>query len=98
MNAIRTLCALAIAWLPLLSAGVAAAVPGSGAPALPEQLHDTGLFAAGQPDRLGAGVEPFEPQHPLWSDGASKRRWIRLPPGTSIDARDPDAWRFPRGT
>ena len=98
MNAIRILYALTIVLLPLLPAGVAAAVPGSGAPALPEQLHDTGLFAPGQPDRLGAGVESFEPQHPLWSDGASKRRWIRLPPGTAIDARDPDRWRFPRGT
>ena len=67
-------------------------------PALPEHLHETGLFAAGQPDRLGAFVRPFEPRHALWSDGAAKRRWIRLPPGTAIDARNPDAWRFPRGT
>jgi hypothetical protein len=34
----------------------------------------------------------------LWSDGAAKRRWIWLPAGTSIDARDPDAWNFPPGT
>ena len=98
MNAIRILYALTIVLLPLLPAGVAAAVPGSGTPGLPEQLHDTGLFAPGHPDRLGAGVESFEPRHPLWSDGASKRRWIRLPLGTAIDARDPDRWRFPRGT
>jgi len=98
MNAIRRLYALAVVLLPLLSVAVAVAAPRSGTPALPEQLHDTGLFARGQPDTLGAGVEPFEPQHPLWSDGASKRRWIRLPPGTAIDARDPDRWRFPPGT
>jgi mono/diheme cytochrome c family protein len=67
-------------------------------PALPEQLHETGLFAAGEPERLGAHVQPFEPRHALWSDGAAKRRWIRLPPGSAIDARDADAWRFPRGT
>lgn len=81
------------AWPWLLWAGTAAATP-----ALPEQLHETGLFVAGQPDRLGAQVRPFEPRQALWSDGAAKRRWIRLPPGTAIDARDPDAWRFPRGT
>jgi hypothetical protein len=100
MNAIRRLYALIVVLLPLLPAPVAAAAPRSPTPtpALPEQLHDTGLFAPGQPDRLGRGVEAFEPQHPLWSDGASKRRWIRLPAGTAIDARDPDRWRFPRGT
>jgi hypothetical protein len=43
-------------------------------------------------------VLPFAPQYPLWSDGAAKRRWIRLPPGTSIDAARPDAWEFPAGT
>ncbi len=83
-----------LAGLPLLLPALAAVA----GPGLPEHLHETGLFAAGQPDRLGAHVRPFEPRHALWSDGASKRRWIRLPPGTAIDARDPDAWRFPRGT
>ena len=98
MNAIRRLAALAVALLPLLVAMIVTAAPRSATPALPEQLHDTGLFASDQRERPGAGVEPFEPQHPLWSDGASKRRWIFLPPGTAIDASDPDRWRFPRGT
>ena len=40
----------------------------------------------------------FAPQYPLWTDGAAKRRWISLPPGTAIDASDPDAWVFPAGT
>jgi hypothetical protein len=34
----------------------------------------------------------------LWSDGATKRRWISLPPGTAIDGSDPEAWIFPVGT
>jgi len=63
----------------------------------PEHLHDTGLYLPG-----GLTVRPgtlaFSPQYPLWSDGAHKRRWIRLPPGSAIDARRPDAWRFPVGT
>ena len=56
----------------------------------PPRLSDTGLSAP--------GVRPFTPQYALWSDGATKRRWIALPRGRSIDARDPDAWQFPRGT
>lgn len=63
----------------------------------PERLRDTGLYAANggfpRADLLG-----FTPQYPLWSDGTEKRRWIHLPAGTRIDASDPDAWSFPRGT
>jgi mono/diheme cytochrome c family protein len=43
-------------------------------------------------------VLSFTPQYPLWSDGAIKRRWIRLPAGSAIDARHADAWEFPPGT
>ena len=41
---------------------------------------------------------PYRPQFELWSDGASKRRWISLPPGTRIDTSDMDSWQFPEGT
>jgi hypothetical protein len=57
----------------------------------PHMLRETGFFDA--PRRL-----PFTPQYPLWSDGADKQRLIALPAGTAIDATDPDAWDFPRGT
>ena len=57
---------------------------------LPVHLRDTGLS---DPRKLS-----FSPQYPLWSDGARKRRWIYLPPGTAIDASRPDAWEFPAGT
>jgi hypothetical protein len=40
----------------------------------------------------------FTPQYPLWSDGATKRRWIALPEGVAIDATRPAAWEFPVGT
>ncbi len=56
----------------------------------PVHLSDTGIDTA---DRLA-----FSPQYPLWTDGATKRRWISLPSGASIDATDPDAWVFPVGT
>src|SRR5690606_6462697 len=42
--------------------------------------------------------EAFSPQYPLWTDGAAKARWVRLPPGGRIDASDPDRWLFPVGT
>src|SRR5688572_24156197 len=57
---------------------------------LPLHLRDTGID---DPRNLA-----FSPQYPLWSDGAHKRRWIQLPPGTAIDATRPDAWVFPPGT
>ena len=40
----------------------------------------------------------YQPQYPLYSEGASKRRWIYLPPGTKIDSTNPDEWVFPLGT
>lgn len=70
------------------------------APAMaqPPQLEDTGLYAAGSARAVRAENMPFSPQYPLWSDGTRKRRWLYLPPGTVIDASQPDAWDFPPGT
>ena len=65
---------------------------------LPGRLSATGLFADLRTEKLGAGVHPFTPRFTLWSDGATKRRWIYLPPSSQIDATDPDAWNFPVGT
>jgi hypothetical protein len=69
----------------------------SGEPAK-ARLADTGLYEDFAARRVAADVLPYTPQYPLWSDGATKRRWIRLPPGAVIDAADPDAWVFPVGT
>jgi hypothetical protein len=66
--------------------------------AAPARLSETGLYADVAARTLAPGVLPFSPQYPLWSDGAEKRRWIRLPDGTSIDATDFDRWSFPVGT
>src|SRR5690242_17449896 len=44
----------------------------------PQRLADTGLFAAGSTRDIAPGVLAFSPQYPLWSDGATKRRWIAL--------------------
>ncbi|HET9932631.1 MAG TPA: hypothetical protein VFQ35_18135 [Polyangiaceae bacterium] len=65
---------------------------------LPARLSSTGLYAADSVDAIAPDVMFYVPQYPLWSDGAKKRRWIRLPQGARIDATNADAWAFPPGT
>lgn len=65
---------------------------------LPQHLSETGLYSDAAPGKIHPQAMSFTPQYPLWSDGTTKRRWLRLPPGTSIDARNADAWKFPPGT
>jgi hypothetical protein len=77
----------------------AIAVVGQEEPAWPPPtLRDTGLYADWDAKRVAAGHLAYSPQYPLWTDGAAKARWLSLPPGTWIDASDPDEWRFPVGT
>ena len=88
--------------IAVIAAGAALAAGRAAADAppapLPQSLRETGLFVAGSADTIRPELVPFAPQYPLWSDGATKRRWLYLPPGTFIDASQPDAWEFPRGT
>lgn len=65
---------------------------------LPKRLSLTGLYAAETTTAVAPDVRTFRPRFELWSDGASKRRFIWLPPGEQIDTRDMDAWQFPIGT
>ena len=68
------------------------------APVAPPLLSQTGLYVHEGTLQIDARNRPFSPQYPLWSDGAAKRRWIRLPEGAAIDARDLSRWDFPIGT
>jgi cytochrome c553 len=77
--------------------GLAASAGGEEARA-PQRLVDTGLYVDGRHDVVDPRNRPFSPQYPLWSDGASKSRWIRLPPGAAIDATNQGLWDFPTGT
>ncbi len=77
--------------------GLLAQPPAAPPTPLPPALSETGLLVPGT-SRVRADVLAFSPQYPLWSDGTQKRRWIRLPPGTAIDATQIDAWEFPVGT
>jgi hypothetical protein len=59
---------------------------------------ETGLYEDIGVKHITPGLIPFVPTHKLWSDGAEKRRWLSLPPGTRIDTSDMDHWVFPVGT
>lgn len=76
---------------------VAAAIPAL-AWEPPATLRETGLYSDWATRTVAPGNLPFSPQYPLWSDGAVKLRWIRIPQGTYVDASDPNSWEFPFGT
>ena len=78
-----------------LDAGIDAGPP---LPPPPATLSMAGLFASGVVGPYAAGVLAYDVRYPLWTDGVEKRRHLVLPPGTSIDTRDPDQWAFPEGT
>src|SRR5262245_1808413 len=92
-----------IATAAAATAVVIGSVAGASAPAAtnsepPALLSQTGLYTPGTARAVDPQNLTFSPQYPLWTDGAHKRRWIRLPAGSFIDASQPDAWRFPVGT
>jgi hypothetical protein len=64
----------------------------------PRFLSQTGLFADLKTEALGKSVRAFQPKYTLWSDAATKRRWIALPDGEKIDTSDMDYWTYPVGT
>ncbi len=80
---------------------LAASIAIGGQPAAlwpPANLRDTGLYSDWATKTVAPDNLPFSPQYPLWSDGAKKSRWVRIPKGAFIDASNPDVWRFPVGT
>jgi hypothetical protein len=67
-------------------------------PEVPPLLSATGLYQSIASKKLAAGVFPFTPQFPLWTDGAEKHRWVHLPGCAKIDTSDMDRWVVPVGT
>lgn len=89
------------AWCLAVALQATSRAPGEGdasVPQPPRLLSETGLYAGGRVGVVDPRARPFSPQYPLWSDGLTKRRWIRLPDGQAIDGADEHAWRFPVGT
>lgn len=92
------LAALAVAGAVLWSLAASRPVDAEAAGEIPSRLADTGLYSDIASHTIASDVLAFEPQYPLWTDGATKRRWIRIPSGTTIDASNPDHFVFPVGT
>src|SRR5580704_11820504 len=61
-------------------------------------LFDTGLCVDRACTQINPGIQTYTPQWALYADGATKQRWIFLPPGSQIDTTDMDHWQFPVGT
>jgi len=67
-------------------------------PLEPSTLAGTGLCIDDACAQISPDVTPYTPRWALWADGATKRRWMYLPPDTQIDTSDMDHWNFPVGT
>lgn len=67
-------------------------------PGNPSTLCESGLYSDCESEVLAAGVREFSTAYTLWSDSATKRRWVLLPEGAQIDTSDMDFWHYPEGT
>jgi hypothetical protein len=65
---------------------------------LPENVFCTGLYRGSDATAYQPDARPYTPGVTLWSDGANKKRYLYLPPGSTIDTSKMDAWKFPAGT
>ncbi|HZV36384.1 MAG TPA: chitobiase/beta-hexosaminidase C-terminal domain-containing protein, partial [Verrucomicrobiae bacterium] len=80
---------------------IPAILPGS----LPPLLSQTGVYLNLSNRSPESGLVPYAPNTPLWSDGATKSRYIALPnsgglitPATQIGFLPTNSWTFPAGT
>lgn len=80
-------------WVWGAACGVDAAQPHE----LATQLSATGLYDDISNKQIASDALPLFPAFPLWSDGAVKRRWLILPPGTELDTTVLDRWQLPVG-
>jgi uncharacterized repeat protein (TIGR03806 family) len=94
-------------WIVPLTATLAllACAPGCGSKSTfrtdepPEKLSQYGLFVGnGSTQEPVPGVIPYDLNSALFSDYADKFRFVKLPPGTSAEYRDDQAFEFPIGT
>jgi len=73
------------------------AAPGGSQP-FPQTLSATGCVNPSNPKEPAAALIPFDVNAPLWSDGASKKRWLAIPDGSKITVQQDGDWDFPNGT
>ncbi|HWO08416.1 MAG TPA: PQQ-dependent sugar dehydrogenase, partial [Polyangiaceae bacterium] len=65
---------------------------------VPQRLSEVGIFRDLATLEPSDGFVGYSVQSPLWSDGASKRRWLALPGGESIGYHAEGPWQFPEGS
>jgi uncharacterized repeat protein (TIGR03806 family) len=72
---------------------------------LPALLSQTGVFSDTPNMVPAAGLIPYAPNVPLWSDGAVKTRWLATPYDGGLETADQQVgftptgqWTFPSGT
>lgn len=64
----------------------------------PDTLTKTGCVDPLDPRKPAAGLVPFAPVSPLWSDGAEKERYLAIPDGSRITVAADGDFDFPIGT
>ncbi len=67
-------------------------------PTGPMLLSETGLYSDFASRTVAGDLFTFTPRYEFWADGASKQRYLYLPPGTKIDTSQIDHFTFPVGT
>ncbi len=68
------------------------------AAALPTILSETGLYSDIATKAIHPAYSHFIPQFILWSDSATKERWVYIPECDTVDTSDMDNWSVPVGT
>jgi len=66
----------------------------------PLLLSETGVFADTRSEALqtNPGFVAYDVAAPLWSDGATKQRWLSVPDGAAVGFSETGSWSFPEGT
>lgn len=64
----------------------------------PQFLSATGIFASTKDHTPASGVLPYEINAPMWSDGASTRRFLAVAPGRKIGFSKRLEWTMPEGS
>lgn len=65
---------------------------------VPRLLSETGCTADTSAEEPSPALVPFDINVPFWSDGATKRRWISIPPGARIHVAEDGDLFFPPGS
>ena len=76
------------------------ALPKDPGPPFPTKLSETGLFASVAGHQTLPGLIAYTVNSPLWSDGATKERFIAIPDDKQVEttADNDFVWKFPENT